>query len=64
MENLINFIDNLTVGSVLNQSDIDTLHELKNAIQGFKISKKEYKAKIEFPAKHLKQVYEFLKTLK
>ena len=64
MQNLVKFIDNLNAGDILNESDIMILQEIKNALYGVKIENKDKNAKIEFPAKYLKEVYNYLITLK
>ena len=64
MQNLVKFIDNLNAGDVISAKDVEVLKNIQDALKCIKIENKDRMAKIEFPAKYLKEVYNYLITLK
>ena len=63
-KNLIEFIESKKQGDILNENDINYLTDIKNALNRIKIENKDKNAKIEFPARYLKEVYNYLISLK
>jgi hypothetical protein len=63
-EYLIKYIENFKPGDIITEKDMLILNAAKHRILSLRISEKDNMARIEFPSKYLKKVYEYLISLK